>query len=80
MLEEREISEEGSTEGISGPLVAVLTVRYSRTDVIAQAVSCEVPVTPRYEEFGNMHFISFSSLQKYQSEELGFICEIMRKL
>jgi hypothetical protein len=59
MLEEREISEEGSTEGISG---------------------CEVPVTPRYEEFGNMHFISFSSLQKYQSEELGFICEIMRKL
>jgi hypothetical protein len=30
MLEEREISEEGSTEGISGALVAVLTVRYIR--------------------------------------------------
>jgi hypothetical protein len=28
MLEEREISEEGSKEGISGALVAVLMVRY----------------------------------------------------
>jgi hypothetical protein len=62
----------------SGAGDGVLTVRYQHGVVVAQAVSCKVPSTPKSEESATASRTILAHYT-YESEELGFIWEILRK-